>query len=117
MRNAICGFLELLGYPEPDEAVEGGEALQILRGGTQFHCVITDINMPGMDGITLLQQIKADPTLRHIQVLVMSSTQLDSWTISTVYIGQGALDFIRKPFDKATLELKMNLVLAKLAAG
>lgn len=110
-REEVCDLLELLGYSEPDEAVEGNEALEVLRDPGGFHCVITDINMSGMDGITLLQHIKADPALRHIQVLVMSST------ISRAYIGQGALDFIRKPFDKNTLEQKMNRVLAKLASG
>lgn len=116
IRNGVGGLLELLGYSEADEAIDGGEALEILRGGAQFHCVITDINMPGMSGLELLQEIKDDPALRYIEVLVMSSISPEH-RIVRLLLDEGALGYIHKPFDRATLKLKMDLVLAKLAAA
>jgi two-component system, chemotaxis family, chemotaxis protein CheY len=55
------------------EAGNGQEALQVLQGGDRCHLVISDVNMPVMDGITLLKQIKAHPNYKFTPVIMLTT--------------------------------------------
>src|SRR5512136_1517113 len=63
MRRIVRNLLKELGFTNVDEAEDGAVALQKLQGGG-FDFVVTDWNMPNMDGLTLLQSIRADPNLK-----------------------------------------------------
>ena len=77
-------------------AENGQEAFDILHKG-EFHCslVLLDLMMPILDGFQFLEKVKADEDLKGIPVIVMTS-EADAEVRS---IRQGAVDFIRKPFD------------------
>ena len=63
MRRIVRNLLKELGYTNVDEAEDGAIALQKLQAGG-FEFVVTDWNMPNMDGLTLLQTIRATPNLK-----------------------------------------------------
>lgn len=73
-RKIVIRCLKIVGYSESGfpEAGHGQEALDILRD-QEVDLVVTDLNMPIMDGVTLVRKIKANPHLQHIPVIVVSS--------------------------------------------
>ena len=91
-------------------AVNGRQALAILQKET-IHLVILDIMMPEMDGFDVLERIKANPTCRHIPVLVMSALHdLDS-VVKCIKLG--AEDHLPKPINNALLWARINASLVK----
>lgn len=95
-------MLEGLGYPPPDTAASGEEALQMLRA-KRYGFVITDINMPGMNGFMLLRAIKEDPVLRPIPVLVMSTHPEQLYSEAAIF--RGAVGYLTKPLTSAALKV------------
>ncbi len=91
-------------------ARNGVEALERLNGDDGIDIVITDINMPEMDGLTLLEQIPAfDPKLRCVIV----SAYGDMKNIRTA-MNRGAFDFLNKPIDFEDLRLTIERSLEHL---
>jgi len=72
MRRIVRNLLKELGFTNVDEAEDGAIALQKLQNGG-FEFVVTDWNMPNMDGLTLLQLIRATPSLKHLPVLMITA--------------------------------------------
>ena len=72
MRRIVRNLLKEIGYANADEAEDGVAALSKLRGGN-FEFVVSDINMPNMNGFELLTQIKADASLKHLPVLMVTA--------------------------------------------
>ena len=91
-------------------ARNGVEALERLNDDDGIDIVITDINMPEMDGLTLLEQIPAfDPKLRCVIV----SAYGDMKNIRTA-MNRGAFDFLNKPLDFEDLRLTIERSLEHL---
>jgi len=111
MRRIVRNLLKEIGYAEADEAEDGVAALNKLRNST-FHFVVSDINMPNMNGFELLREIKKDEKLKHLPVLMVSAEARKEDIVMAAQ--QGAAGYIVKPFTKATLEDKVNLILTKL---
>jgi len=110
MRRIVRNLLKELGYTNVDEAEDGAIALQRLKsGGVQF--VITDWNMPNMTGIELLKAIRAEVTLKHLPVLMITAEAKKENIIEAAQ--SGASGYIVKPFTAAVLEEKMNKVFEK----
>ena len=72
MRRIIKNLLKDLGFTSIQEADDGNTALPMLQQG-EFDFVITDWNMPGMQGIDLLRAIRADANLKHLPVLMVTA--------------------------------------------
>ncbi|MGG6739739.1 UNVERIFIED_CONTAM: chemotaxis response regulator CheY [Streptococcus suis] len=72
MRRIVRNLLKELGYTNVDEAEDGVQALQKLRSD-QFDFVVSDWNMPNMDGLTMLQEIRKDPALSKLPVLMVTT--------------------------------------------
>ena len=72
MRRIVRNLLKELGFTNVDEAEDGQIALQKLNS-LPFDFVVTDWNMPNMDGLTLLQNIRATPSLKHLPVLMITA--------------------------------------------
>lgn len=111
MRRIVRNLLKELGFTNVDEAEDGAIALQKLQGGG-FEFVVTDWNMPNMDGLTLLQTIRATPTLKHLPVLMITAEAKKENIIAAAQAG--ANGYIVKPFTSATLSEKMQKIFEKL---
>lgn len=114
MRRFVRVVLSELDCSDAVEAADGIDALAKLRA-EQFDFVITDVGMPLMDGFELLKQIKADPALRHLPVLLVTTeTQKDDVLRAAQ---SGAAGYIVKPFSRATLEDKLQKIMDKRATA
>ncbi len=114
MRRIVRNLLKELGYNNADEAEDGVVALSKLRGGA-FEFVVSDLNMPNMNGFELLRQIRADADLKHLPVLLVTAEAKKEDIVTAAQIG--ASGYIVKPFTKATLEEKLNKILQKTQVG
>ena len=111
MRRIVRNLLKESGYAEAEEAEDGLAALNKLRN-MKFDFVITDINMPNMNGFQLLVEIKKDDKLKHLPVLMVTAEARKEDIVAAAQ--QGAAGYIVKPFTKATLEEKITLIIQKL---
>ena len=113
MRRIVRNLLKELEFSNVDEAEDGAMGLEKLRGGN-FGFVISDWNMPNMDGLTMLQNIRADPTLSKLPVLMVTAEAKKENIIAAAQAG--ANGYVVKPFTAATLEEKINKIFEKLGA-
>ena len=110
MRRIVRNLLKELGFTNVDEAEDGQIALQKLNS-LPFDFVVTDWNMPNMDGLTLLQNIRANPTLKHLPVLMITAEAKKENIIAAAQAG--ASGYIVKPFTAATLSEKLEKIFEK----
>jgi two-component system chemotaxis response regulator CheY len=111
MRRIVRNLLKELGFTNVDEAEDGAIALQKLNN-EPFEFVVTDWNMPNMDGLTLLQTIRATPSLQHLPVLMVTAEAKKENIIAAAQAG--ANGYIVKPFTAATLSEKLEKVFEKM---
>jgi len=111
MRRIVRNLLKEIGHSDADEAEDGAVALNKLKTGN-FNFVVTDINMPNMNGFQLLAAIKADDTLKHLPVLMVTAEARKEDIVLAAQ--SGAAGYIVKPFTKATLEDKLANIFKKL---
>ena len=114
MRRIVRGLLKEIGYNNCEEAEDGVEALNMLKGA-KFDFVVSDINMPNMTGFELLKEIKADPNLKHLPVLMVTAEARKEDIVLAAQTG--AAGYIVKPFTKATLEEKVLKIIQKMQAA
>ena len=104
--------LKEIGYHNAEEAEDGKVALGMLKA-SKFDFVVSDINMPNMNGFELLSAIKADDSLKHLPVLMVTAEARKEDIVRAAK--DGAAGYIVKPFTKATLEEKVQKIMQKLA--
>jgi two-component system, chemotaxis family, chemotaxis protein CheY len=112
MRRIVRGLLKEMGCLHAEEAEDGSVALNMLRA-QKFDFVVSDINMPNMNGFDLLKAVKADDSLKHIPVLMVTAEARKEDIVMAAQ--SGAAGYIVKPFTKATLEEKVQKIMQKLA--
>ena len=113
MRRIIRGLLKEMGCTDADEAEDGAVALAMLKA-QKYDFVVTDINMPNMNGFDLLKAVKADASLKHLPVLMVTAEARKEDIV--IAAQTGAAGYIVKPFTKVTLEEKVQKIMQKLAA-
>ena len=113
MRRIVRGLLKEIGFNNADEAEDGAVALQMLKA-QKYDFVVSDINMPNMNGFELLKAVKADDALKHLPVLMVTAEARKEDIVRAAK--DGAAGYIVKPFTKATLEEKVQKIMQKLAA-
>ncbi|MBL0943273.1 MAG: chemotaxis response regulator CheY [Hydrogenophaga sp.] len=111
MRRIVRNLLKEIGHTDADEAEDGAIALNKLKSGG-FNFVVTDINMPNMNGFELLSAIKQDEKLKHLPVLMVTAEARKEDIVLAAQ--NGAAGYIVKPFTKATLEDKLANIFKKL---
>ena len=111
MRRIIRNLLKEIGYNNADEAEDGQVALAKLKAEA-FDFVVSDLNMPNMNGFELLRSVRADPALASLPVLLVTAEAKKEDIITAAQAG--ASGYIVKPFTKATLEEKLNKIIAKM---
>lgn len=113
MRRIVRNLLKELGFANVDEAEDGAIALQKLKAGG-FDFVVSDWNMPNMDGLTLLQSIRADEALKKLPVLMVTAEAKKENIVAAA--AAGANGYVVKPFTAATLDEKLNKIFQNLEA-
>ena len=91
MRRIIKNLLRDLGFTNTFEADDGNTALPMLKDG-DFEFVVTDWNMPIMQGIDLLKEIRKDPKLKHLPVLMVTAEAKREQIIAAAIMTANTLD-------------------------
>ncbi|SMF94961.1 chemotaxis response regulator CheY [Methylomagnum ishizawai] len=113
MRRIIKNLLRELGFNNTVEADDGQSAWpKLLGGGIDF--LITDWNMPGMNGLDLLRMVRAEPNLMHIPVLMVTAEAKREQIIEAAKAGVNG--YVIKPFTAATLQEKIEKIFERLDA-
>jgi two-component system chemotaxis response regulator CheY len=111
MRRIVKNLLRDLGFSNISEADDGSSALPMLQNG-DFDFVVTDWNMPGMQGIDLLKAIRADANLAHIPVLLITAEAKKEQIVMAAQAGVNG--YIVKPFTAGTLKNKLEKIFERL---
>ncbi len=111
MRRIVRNLLKELGYTNVEEAEDGADGLNKLKQGG-FEFVVSDWNMPNMDGLTMLQSIRADAALKSLPVLMVTAEAKKENIIAAAQAG--ANGYVVKPFTAATLDEKLSKIFEKL---
>lgn len=114
MRRIIKNLLRDLGYTNTQEADDGLTALPMLKGG-DFEFLVTDWNMPGMQGIDLLKEVRADAELASLPVLMVTAEQKREQIIEAAEAGVNG--YIVKPFTAVTLKEKIDKIFERIEGG
>ena len=110
MRRIVRGILRQLGFENFVEAENGAEALKMVQeGGIDF--VVSDWNMPVMDGLDLLKKIRGEEGSKDIPVLMVTAEALKGSVVEA--IKAGANNYVVKPFTPDLLEEKLNVIFQK----
>lgn len=111
MRRILKNLLRDLGFTNTVEADDGLTAIPILNaGGVDF--LVTDWNMPGMQGIDLLRHVRADANLSGMPVLMVTAEQKREQIIEAAQAGVNG--YIVKPFTAATLKEKIDKIFERI---
>lgn len=111
MRRIVKNVLQELGYSRIEEADDGVTALPLLQGGG-FDFLITDWNMPGMQGIELLKAVRADSKLAKLPVLMLTAEAKREQIVEAAQAGVNG--YVIKPFTAATLKEKLDKIFETL---
>jgi two-component system chemotaxis response regulator CheY len=111
MRRIIKNLLKDLGFTNVQEADDGSTALPMLQQG-DFDFVVTDWNMPGMQGIDLLRAVRADDNLKDIPVLMVTAEAKKEQIVAAAQAGVNG--YVVKPFTAATLKEKLDKIFERL---
>jgi two-component system, chemotaxis family, chemotaxis protein CheY len=112
MRRIVRNLLKELGFSNVDEAEDGAAGLAKLKAGG-FEFVVSDWNMPNMDGLAMLKEIRADASLASLPVLMVTAEAKKENIIAAAQAG--ANGYVVKPFTAATLDEKLQKILDKMA--
>lgn len=112
-RMFIRRCFEIAGWREADfyEAADGQEALALLRQNADVDLLVTDLNMPNMDGATLLKSVKEDRELSKVAVMVITSAGNPAKEAELSALG--AFCVLNKPVSPAVLVEELGNILPK----
>lgn len=111
MRRIVRNLLKDLGFNNVEEAEDGQDALNKLQQAT-FDFVISDWNMPNIDGLQLLTEIRNNPNWSTMPVLMVTAEAKKENIIAAAQAG--ASGYVVKPFTAAILEEKLNKIFEKI---
>lgn len=112
MRRIVKNILKQLGYENIEEAEDGSQAYNKLKSGS-FGFVVSDWNMPNMDGLELLKKVRSDPDLKDLPFLMVTAEAEKEKVIAA--IKAGVSNYIVKPFTAEVLKEKMDRIFEKLS--
>jgi len=108
MRRILLNTVQKAGYSEVNVAEDGKDALAKLMAG-EYDLLMTDWNMPNMNGLELIETVRADDKIRSIPILMVTTRNMKDDIVNAVKAG--ANGYIVKPFDAKTLNKKINEIL------
>ena len=107
MRRIVKNILKQLGYDNVEEAEDGSQAFNKVKNGS-YGFVVTDWNMPNMDGLELCKAIRADAATKDIPILFVTAEAQKENVVTAVQAG--ASNYIVKPFTADVLKEKMEKI-------
>jgi two-component system chemotaxis response regulator CheY len=113
MRRIVKNLLKQLGYENIEEAEDGAQGYSKLKNGG-FGFVVSDWNMPNLDGLGMLQKIRNDPELKDLPVLMVTAEAEKEKVITAIQAGVN--NYIVKPFSGEVLKEKIDKIFEKLQA-
>lgn len=111
MRRIIRNLLRDLGFNNIEEADDGNSALPMLRSG-KYNFLITDWNMPGMNGMELLKEVRADESLKSLPILMVTAEAKRDQIVSAAQAGVNG--YVVKPFTAAVLKDKIEKIFERI---
>jgi two-component system chemotaxis response regulator CheY len=114
MRRIVKNLLRDLGFTNTSEADDGLTALPMLQTG-KFDFLVTDWNMPGMQGIDLLKAVRADANLASLPVLMVTAESKKDQIIEAAQAGVNG--YVVKPFTALTLKEKIDKIFERIEAA
>ena len=113
VRQYLRQHLEQIGAV-CEEAENGSEAIAMLRAGGRFDLMLSDVNMPQMNGLECVRQLRLENLAPQMKV-VMITTEADNSFINRA-LEYGADEFLMKPFTPQSLREKLLLIGVEMAA-
>ena len=113
MRRIVKNLLRDLGFNNTQEADDGQTALPMLKTGN-FDFLVTDWNMPGMDGLSLLKAVRSDDNLKDMPVLMVTAEAKREQIVIAAQAGVNG--YVVKPFTAVTLKEKIEKIFERLDA-
>ena len=108
MRRILANTVVKAGYPDCSEAEDGKDALAKLMAGN-FDLLMTDWNMPNMNGLELTEAVRGDSKLKEIPILMVTTRNMKEDIVNAIKIGVNG--YIVKPFDIKTLNVKIKEII------
>jgi len=110
MRKIVTNCLKGLGHDDVVQAENGLAALtQLAKGGVDV--VVTDWNMPEMDGLTLVQKIRGDERFKEVPILMVTTESVKEDVITAIKAGVN--NYVVKPFTADVFGEKLNKILGQ----
>lgn len=107
MRKIVKNLLKQINFTNAEEADDGTTALEKLKK-EDFDFVITDYNMPQMDGMALLKAIREDEKLKKLPVLMITAEASKENILHAAHLGVN--DYVVKPFNAEILQAKIDKI-------
>jgi len=111
MRRIVKNVLKQIGFENIEEAEDGVQALSKLKNGG-FGFVVTDWNMPNMDGLEFFKKSREDPALKNVPFLMVTAEAEKDKVITAIQAGVN--NYVVKPFTAETFKEKMDRIFEKL---
>jgi two-component system chemotaxis response regulator CheY len=113
MRRIVKNLLKQIGFVNIDEAEDGQDAYKKLKS-RRYDLVISDWNMPNLDGLGLLKKIREDEELKDIPILMVTAEAEKDKVITAIKAGVN--NYIVKPFTGEVLREKIEKIFEKVNA-
>ena len=111
MRRIVRNVLKQLGYTNIEEAENGEHAYTLMKRG-EFQFVISDWNMPIMDGLDLLKKVRSDPNLSSTPFLMVTAEAEKEKVVTAIKAGVN--NYIVKPFSPEGMKEKIEKIWDKV---
>lgn len=111
MRRIVKNVLKQLGFENIEEAEDGAQALAKLKSGA-FNFMVSDWNMPNMDGLELLKAVRLDPALKSLPILMVTAEAEKDKVVTAIQAGVN--NYVVKPFTAEVFKEKMDRIFEKL---
>lgn len=108
MRRILVNTVQKAGYRNCKEAEDGKDALAKLMA-EDFDLLMTDWDMPNMNGLELTEAVRADSNLRKIPILMVTTRNKKEDIIGAIKFGVNG--YVIKPFDAKTLKAKIDAII------
>lgn len=114
MRRIVKNLLKQIGFTNIDEAEDGEDAYAKLKDGG-FGFVVSDWNMPNLDGLGLLKKVRGDAELKELPILMVTAEAEKEKVITAIQAGVN--NYVVKPFTGELLKEKIDKIFDKVNAG